>query len=119
MEKGTLIEFRLGGDRRLATVDRPEGKKHWIVVDERGQSHTLHPRQITYEVTGCSLKPSEIPSFLEQVEPYLDPTSLEVAWELLVEDGEAVTSAPSAAARAPTAIARWKAPRSVSRMWPK
>jgi exoribonuclease-2 len=96
VEKGTLIEFRLGGDRRLATVDRPEGKKHWIVVDERGQSHTLHPRQITYEVTGCTLKPSEIPSFLEEVEPYLDPTSLEVAWELLVEDGEAVTSAQMA-----------------------
>ncbi|HEY9829468.1 MAG TPA: ribonuclease R family protein [Stenomitos sp.] len=96
MEKGTLIEFRLGGDRRLATVDRPEGKKHWIVVDERGQSHTLHPRQITYEVTGCTLKPSEIPSFLKEVEPYLDPTSLEVAWELLVEDGEAVTSAQMA-----------------------
>lgn len=96
MEKGTLIEFRLGGDRRLATADRPEGKKHWIVVDERGQSHTLHPRQITYEVTGCTLKPSEIPSFLKEVEPYLDPTSLEVAWELLVEDGEAVTSAQMA-----------------------
>lgn len=91
MEKGTLIEFRLGGDRRLATVDRPEGKKHWIVVDERGQSHTLHPRQVTYEMTGYTLKPSEIPSFLEKVKPYLDPSSLEVAWELLVEDGQAVT----------------------------
>ncbi|HEY9612854.1 ribonuclease R family protein [Allocoleopsis sp.] len=96
MEKGTIIEFRLGGERRLATVDRPEGKKHWIAIDERGQSHTLHPRQITYEVTGCTLKPSEIPSFLEKVELYLDPSSLEVAWELLVEDGEAVTCAQMA-----------------------
>ena len=96
MEKGTLIEFRLSGDRRLATVDRPEGKKHWIAVDERGQSHTLHPRQITYEVTGCTLKPSEIPSFLKEVELYLDPSSLEVAWELLVEDGGAVTCAQMA-----------------------
>lgn len=96
MEKGTLIEFRLQGERRLATADRPEGKKHWIVVDERGQSHTLHPRQITYEVTGCTFKPSEIPNFLKEVEPYLDPSSLEVAWELLVEDGEAVTCAQMA-----------------------
>ena len=91
MEKGTLIEFRLGGERRLAIADRPEGKKHWIVVDERGQAHTLHPRQITYEVTGSTFKPSEIPKFLEEMQPYLDPSSLEVAWELLVEDGEAVT----------------------------
>jgi len=34
-------------------------------------------------------KPSEIPSFLEEVS-YLDPSSLEVAWELLVEEGETV-----------------------------
>jgi exoribonuclease-2 len=96
VEKGTLIEFRLGGERRLAAADRPEGKKHWIVVDERGQSYTLHPRQVTYEVTGCTFKPSEIPKFLKQVEPYLDPSSLEVAWELLVEEGEAVTCAQMA-----------------------
>ncbi len=96
MEKGTLIEFRLQGERRLATADRPEGKKHWVVVDERSQAHTLHPRQITYEVTGCTLKPSEIPNFLKEVEPYLDPSSLEVAWELLVEDGEAVNCAKMA-----------------------
>jgi exoribonuclease-2 len=96
VEKGTLIEFRLQGERRLAAADRPEGKKHWIVVDERGQSHTLHPRQVTYEVTGCTFKPSEIPKFLKEVEPYLDPSSLEVAWELLVEDGEAVTCAQMA-----------------------
>ena len=97
MEKGTLIEFRLQtGERRLAAADRPEGKKHWIVIDERGQPHTLHPRQVTYEVTGCTLKPSEIPSFLKEVQPYLDPSSLEVAWELLVEDGEAVTCAQMA-----------------------
>lgn len=96
VEKGTLIEFRLQGERRLATADRPEGKKHWIVIDERGQSHTLHPRQITYEVVGSTFNPSEIRSFLAEVESYLDPSSLEVAWELLVEDGEAVTSAQMA-----------------------
>ncbi|MBL1177351.1 ribonuclease catalytic domain-containing protein [Pantanalinema sp. GBBB05] len=87
MEKGTLVEFRVNSDRRLGVVERPEGKKHWIVVDERGQSHTLHPRQITYEISG-SYKPSEISAFLNQVQPYLDPSSLEVAWELLVEDNE-------------------------------
>ncbi len=91
MEKGTLIEFRLHGDRRLAVAERPEGKKHWIVMDEHGQSHTLHPRQITYEVSGQTYKPSEIPQFLSEVKPYLDPSSLEVAWELLLEDGEAVS----------------------------
>lgn len=98
MEKGTLVEFRANSEnpaaewlrhRRLAVLERPEGKKHWIAVDDRGQSHTLHPREITYKVDG-SYKPSEIKGFLQQVESYLDPSSLEVAWELLVEDGETV-----------------------------
>jgi exoribonuclease II len=88
MEKGTLVEFRLNGDRRLAVADRPEGKKHWIVTDERGQNHTLHPRQVEYEVTGQSFKPSEIPQFLKDLQPYLDPEGLEIAWEYFTESGE-------------------------------
>ncbi|KAB8315722.1 VacB/RNase II family 3'-5' exoribonuclease [Tolypothrix campylonemoides VB511288] len=96
MEKGTLVEFRLGSDRRLGVVDRPDGKARMFVVDERGQSHSLAPRQITYNVTGQTYKPSQIPEFLEEVKPYLDPSSLEVAWELLVEGGETVTPAEMA-----------------------
>nr|WP_225225381.1 ribonuclease R family protein [Komarekiella delphini-convector] len=75
----------------MGVVDRPDGKTRWFVVDERGQSHSLAPRQITYTVNGQTYKPSEIPRFLEQAQAYLDPSSLEVAWELLVEDGETVT----------------------------
>nr|WP_267871482.1 ribonuclease R family protein [Nostoc sp. CHAB 5715] len=75
----------------MGIVERPDGKTRWFVVDERGQSHSLAPRQITYTVTKETYKPSEIANFLEQVKPYLDPSSLEVAWELLVEDGETVT----------------------------
>ncbi len=88
MEKGTLIEFWQNGERRLAVIDRPEGKKHWIAIDQRNQSHTLHPRSIAYEVSGQTYLPSEITKFLEEVKPLLEPSSLEVAWELLVEDDE-------------------------------
>ncbi|MBW4472206.1 MAG: ribonuclease R [Stenomitos rutilans HA7619-LM2] len=95
MEKGTLVEFRLNGERRLAVADRSEGKKHWIVTDDRGQAHTLHPRQITYEVEG-TYKPADISRFLQEVQPYLDPSNLEVAWEILVEDGETVDPASMA-----------------------
>jgi exoribonuclease II len=91
VEKGTLVEFRVQGDRRLGIVERPDGKTRWFVVDERGQSHSLAPRQITYTVTGQTYKTSEITTFLEEIKPYLDPSSLEVAWELLVEDGETIT----------------------------
>ncbi len=61
------------------------------MVDERSQSHSLAPRQVTYTVNKETYKPSDIPKFLEQVKPYLDPSSLEVAWELLVEGGETIT----------------------------
>ncbi|MBC1238381.1 ribonuclease catalytic domain-containing protein [Nostoc sp. 2RC] len=91
MEKGTLVEFRVQGDRRLGVVERPDGKTRWFVVDERSQSHSLAPRQVTYTVNKETYKPSDIPKFLEQVKPYLDPSSLEVAWELLVEGGETIT----------------------------
>jgi exoribonuclease-2 len=93
MDKGTLIEFRQNGDRRLAVVDRPEGKKLWVVVDARGQSYTLHPREMLYEVRGQSYQYKDISSFEQEIQPYLDPSSLEIAWELLVEDGESVDPA--------------------------
>lgn len=90
LEKGRLIEFRLQGDRRLAVADRPEGKKNWIVVDERGQAHSIKPQQVSYEVKGETYKPEEIPGFMGEVKGYIDPSSIEVAWELLVEDAEGI-----------------------------
>ena len=96
MEKGTLVEFQQQSQRRLAVVDRPEGKKHWVVIDERGQAHTLHPREITYTVAGESYRPVDIPKFWHEIQPYLDPSSLEVAWEILVEEGQSVDPAAMA-----------------------
>lgn len=96
MEKGTLIEFKHNGERRLAVADRPEGKKNWIVIDQSGHSHVLHPRQVEYEIKGGPSKASEIEAFLREVQPWLDPSTLEVAWELLVEMGESVNAADMA-----------------------
>lgn len=90
MEKGKLIEFRLHGERRLAITERPDGKKNWVVVEENGQSHSIPPKQISYEVAGEGYKSSEIPKFLQEVETYIDPSSIELAWELLVEEAETV-----------------------------
>nr|WP_275973883.1 ribonuclease R family protein [Argonema galeatum] len=87
VEKGKLVEVRLHGERRLVVTERPEGKTKWVVLDERGQSYTVNPQQISYEVTGQSYLQKEISKFRQEVEPYLDPSSLEVAWEILVEDG--------------------------------
>ncbi|WP_299414595.1 ribonuclease R family protein [Acaryochloris sp. IP29b_bin.148] len=100
MEKGTLIEFKRRGDCaegqrpfQLGVVDRPEGKKNWVVVDQTGQSHTLHPRQFTFVVAGQTYTPSEITEFQTEAESYIDPSSLEVAWEILLEDAQSVEPA--------------------------
>ncbi len=96
MEKGKLVEFKHQGEPRLGVVERPEGKKNWVVQDQRGQSYTLHPRQIEYEVKGSDYKPHDIAVLLEEAKPLQDPSSLEVAWEILVEEGETVTPAQMA-----------------------
>ncbi len=96
MEKGKLVEFRVNGEPRLGVVDRPEGKKDWIVIDSDGHSHKLRPQRVDYEVPGGSYSSSDIPQFIQEIQDYLDPSSLEVAWELLIEDGEAVTPADMA-----------------------
>ncbi|NMF57903.1 ribonuclease catalytic domain-containing protein [Pseudanabaena yagii] len=92
MEKGTLVEVKLHGDRRLVVIDRPEGKKHFQAIDENGNTHTIHPREINYIIKASgessSFTYTQIPSFLQKVENFLDPSSLEVAWEILIEDNQ-------------------------------
>ena len=90
MEQGKLIEFRVQGESRLAVAERPEGKKDWIVIDAGGQSHKIRPQRVEYTVEGV-YESSEIASFLAEVESYLDPSSLEIAWEMLIEDDDTVT----------------------------
>jgi exoribonuclease II len=88
VEKGKLIEFRQGSDRHLAVLDRPEGKKHWIALDARGHSQKLHPRDVSYELGGEGYGVEDIARIEAELADYLDPSALEVAWELLVEDQE-------------------------------
>lgn len=90
LEQGKLIEFRVQGERRLAVAERPEGKKDWIVIDAGGQSHKIRPQRVEYTVEGV-YESSEIDLFLAEVESYLDPSSLEIAWEMLIEDDDTAT----------------------------
>ena len=92
MEKGKLIEFRVQGERRLAVTDRPEGKKDWIAIDRDGQAHKIRPQRVEYTVNEGFYEAADIPSFVREVKSYLDPGSLEVAWEILVEDGASTNS---------------------------
>ncbi|MEO1296065.1 MAG: ribonuclease R family protein [Cyanobacteria bacterium J06636_16] len=93
MEKGTLVEFRMQGNPRLGVLERPEGKKNWVVVDDRGQSHTLHPRSFTFQLSGRAFAPEDLSSLQAEAHTHADPSSLQVAWELLYEAGESVEPA--------------------------
>lgn len=95
MEKGQLIEFRLQGERVLAVAERPEGKKDWIVIDGRGQSHKLRPQRVEYTVAGSPYDPTEIPSFFTESQALVDPDNLAVAWEFLVEASNRQPQNPS------------------------
>ena len=75
MEKGTLVEVKLHGDRRLVVIDRPEGKKHFQAIDENANTHTIHPREINYIIKAngenSSFAYAQIPSFLQKIEKFL------------------------------------------------
>ena len=63
VDKGTLVEFRVQGDRRLGVVDRPDGKTRWFVVDERGQSHSLRLAKLPIQLTDRPTKLQKFPIF--------------------------------------------------------
>ena len=91
MEEGTLVEFRLQGDRQLAVVQGKEGKKNLLLSVASGQTHSVHPRQVTYVIPGEGYKPEGLESFLKRVEGEFDLDSLEIAWELLLEEKQPVS----------------------------
>jgi exoribonuclease-2 len=91
VDKGTLVEFRVQGTPRLGIAERPEGKKNWVVVDARGQNHTIHPREITFQRANDVLTAKDLPDLLKDAEDFLDPSSLQIAWEILSEGSEAAT----------------------------
>ena len=93
MEKGTLVEFQVKGSSRLGVLDRPEGKKNWIVLDDQGQSHTVHPRSLTFQLVGQVFEPESVSTILAEAAEYIDPSNLEVAWELLSETDESTDPA--------------------------
>ncbi len=93
MEKGTLVEFQVKGSPRLGVLDRPEGKKNWIVLDGHGQSHTLHPRSLTFQFPSATFEPDDLPAISGEAEGYIDPSSLQVAWELLSDSEESTDAA--------------------------
>ena len=87
MEKGKLIEVKVNGDRRLAVLERPEGKKDWIAIDENGSNIKIRPQKIDYQVEGEEpYTYQDITRFKQEVNKHLDSSALEIAWELLVED---------------------------------
>lgn len=76
----------------MGVVDRPEGKKFWQVIDQRGSSHQVKLGDISFVVPAINLNSYvKIGDFWREVEPLLDPSSMELAWELFSSEAHAIT----------------------------
>jgi exoribonuclease II len=91
MDKGALVEFRLQGERLLAVITGPDGKKNWCLQTATGQIHRVHPRQVTFEWPEGPYKLQDIPQMELVSQEYITATDLEVAWEILVDTHDSTT----------------------------
>ncbi|TVU36775.1 hypothetical protein EJB05_18722 [Eragrostis curvula] len=93
LQKGLLLEFQKDSERSLlAVVERPDGKKNWVVTDQNGILSSIKPQQVTYVVPGIlNFDYSKIVEFLEKAQDLLDPTVLECAWMELSEKDKPIT----------------------------
>ncbi|CAD6229171.1 unnamed protein product [Miscanthus lutarioriparius] len=93
LQKGLLLEFQKDSERSLlAVVERPDGKKNWMVTDQNGILSSIKPQQVTYVVPGImNFDYSRIDEFLEKTQDLLDPTVLECAWMELSEKDKSIT----------------------------
>ncbi|KAL5223123.1 hypothetical protein ABZP36_027836 [Zizania latifolia] len=93
LQKGLLLEFQKDSERSLlAVVERPDGKKNWMVTDQNGILSSIKPQQVTYVIPGTiDYNHSRITEFLEKAQDLLDPTVLECAWMELSENNKSVT----------------------------
>ncbi|WP_287130387.1 ribonuclease catalytic domain-containing protein [Candidatus Cyanaurora vandensis] len=91
MDVGSLVEFRLHGDRQLGVVIGPEGKGKWNLQVPTGHVHTVHPRQVSFVVPGGTFPVGKILPFDSQVARLVTEGDLELAWELLQESDDLIT----------------------------
>lgn len=62
------------------------------MIDQRGSSHQVKPSDISYVVPEISLNSyQKIGDFWLEVEPLLDPSGIELAWELYSSEAHAIT----------------------------
>ncbi|XP_057838680.2 ribonuclease II, chloroplastic/mitochondrial isoform X1 [Cryptomeria japonica] len=94
LEKGILLEFQKDSNKTLlAVVQKPDGKKNWMVSDQNGVTFSIKPQQIKYIIPGTKdFEPADIADFLHRAKHLLDPSLLECAWEELLENEQIVNA---------------------------
>ncbi|XP_010922307.1 ribonuclease II, chloroplastic/mitochondrial [Elaeis guineensis] len=94
LQKGLLLEFRKDSQKLLlAVVQKPDGKKNWMVYDQNGTLSSIRPQQVTYVVPGIEdFDHTKIADFVQNAQDLLDPSILECAWVELLENNKSVTA---------------------------
>lgn len=93
LQKGLLLEFKKDPERMLlAVVQKPDGKKNWMVSDQNGVITSIKPQQVTFIVPGIkNFDHMEISNFIQKAQDNLDPSLLEFAWIELAEKNKSIT----------------------------
>ncbi|CAA0808209.1 Ribonuclease II- chloroplastic/mitochondrial, partial [Striga hermonthica] len=73
LKKGLLLEFQKDPERLLlVVVEKPDGKKNWVVTDHNGNMTYIKPHQITFIVPGVeNFDQTEISTFVQKAQRYL------------------------------------------------
>uniref|UniRef100_A0A7N0RGU8 RNB domain-containing protein n=1 Tax=Kalanchoe fedtschenkoi TaxID=63787 RepID=A0A7N0RGU8_KALFE len=93
LQRGLLVEFRKDSERvMLAVVQKPDGKKNWMVTDQNGVMSSIKPQQVTYIIPGVKdIDNAEISNFVNEANDNMDPALLEFAWSELLDKNKSVT----------------------------
>jgi exoribonuclease-2 len=98
MGKGSVVEFFVKGQPRLAVEDSPEGKQSLRVVDSLGNSLVVPLRDLQFSTENFALKeaqfssPANLSSWIDQAEERAKNLDLCQIWELLSSAGEHVVA---------------------------
>ncbi|KAK9829763.1 hypothetical protein WJX72_007759 [[Myrmecia] bisecta] len=92
LRPGALVEFQKDSRTALGLLQRPDGKRNWVVVDHRGNPHSLRPAQFSYVLPGRGYKEADMVAVQERVEQEADASLLQDAWEMVLEDNTMFTT---------------------------
>ncbi|KAK9857222.1 hypothetical protein WJX84_010904 [Apatococcus fuscideae] len=84
---GRLVEFKKDTRSSLGLILHPDGKRNWMVLDARGQKHSVRPQTIACMLPGMGHTEQDLAACDAHAASLADESLLSDAWQML-EQGE-------------------------------